>query len=181
MSNSCIRPIRKTLSSATTPGQSRPGSNGNDGVLSISRAWSLAIRWFNVISRTLVGGVLPLFRNAVYCPSRVACKCHNSMQILDMIFIKYFLWIFFLFIWSLQDFSFIYMGARDIIFILMVSTRFHFYSYGSRRDFIFIHMGSPKFHFYSYWSPRDFIDPETEGSKNDENHCYKQSTASVVE
>ena len=35
MSNSSIRPIDRTLSSATTPDQSGPGINGNDGVLHI--------------------------------------------------------------------------------------------------------------------------------------------------
>ena len=35
MSNSSIRPIDRTLSGATTPGQSGPGSNGNQGVLHI--------------------------------------------------------------------------------------------------------------------------------------------------
>ena len=38
--------------------QSGPGSNGNKGVLNISpklQAWILAIRWFNIIPRTLVG------------------------------------------------------------------------------------------------------------------------------
>ena len=35
MSNSSIRPIDKTQSGATIPVQSRPGRNGNKGVLSI--------------------------------------------------------------------------------------------------------------------------------------------------
>ena len=35
MSNSSIWPIDKTLSGATTPGQSGPGSKGNEGVLHI--------------------------------------------------------------------------------------------------------------------------------------------------
>ena len=38
MSNSSIWPIDKTLSSATTPGQSGPGSNGKEGVLYISQS-----------------------------------------------------------------------------------------------------------------------------------------------
>ena len=45
-------------SGATTLGQSGPGSNGNEGVLHISpnlQGWSVAIRWFNDISRPLVG------------------------------------------------------------------------------------------------------------------------------
>ena len=35
MSNSSIWPIERTLLGATTPGQSRPGSDGNEGVLRI--------------------------------------------------------------------------------------------------------------------------------------------------
>ena len=35
MSNSSIGPIDMTLSCATTPGQSGPGNNGNEGVLHI--------------------------------------------------------------------------------------------------------------------------------------------------
>ena len=35
MSESSSRPINKTLSGAATPGQSGPGSNGNEGVFQI--------------------------------------------------------------------------------------------------------------------------------------------------
>ena len=49
-----------TLSGATTPGQSGPERNGNEGVLRIPQKpqyhWNLTIRLFNVISGTLVGG-----------------------------------------------------------------------------------------------------------------------------
>ena len=75
MSNTSIWPIDRTLSSATTQDQSGPESNGNEGVLHIPQNFtdkSLAIRWFNFISRALVGGVLPLCRDAVgvfYSPS----------------------------------------------------------------------------------------------------------------
>ena len=41
MSNSSIWPIDRTLLSATTPGQSEPGSNGNQGVLCISQTPAL--------------------------------------------------------------------------------------------------------------------------------------------
>ena len=51
MSNSSIRSIDRTLSGATTLGQSWPGSNGNEGVF-----WSFTIRLFNVISRILISG-----------------------------------------------------------------------------------------------------------------------------
>ena len=56
--------IDRSLSGATTPGQSGPGSIGYEGVLhtpqKLQHYRSLTIRLFNVISRTLVGGVLPL-------------------------------------------------------------------------------------------------------------------------
>ena len=62
--------IDNTLSSATTLSPSGPGSNGNEGVLHIppklQHYWSLTIRLFSVIYRTLIGGgVLPLCREAV--------------------------------------------------------------------------------------------------------------------
>ena len=41
MSNSSIWLINRTLSSATTPGQSEPGSNGNEGVLCIFQSSSI--------------------------------------------------------------------------------------------------------------------------------------------
>ena len=52
---------------ATTPGQSEPWSNGNDGILCILQSTSIIpASDCCVISRTLVrGGVLPLFRGAV--------------------------------------------------------------------------------------------------------------------
>ena len=50
---------------ATTPGQNRPWSDGNEGVLfpKLQHYWSL--RLFSVISRALVGEVLTLCRDAV--------------------------------------------------------------------------------------------------------------------
>ena len=58
MSNSSIWPIDRTPSGATTPDQSRPGSNGNEGVLHSPKLQdkSLTIKWFSVISRTLING-----------------------------------------------------------------------------------------------------------------------------
>ena len=50
-------------------GQSGSGSNGNEG--------SLTIRLFSIISRTLIGVVLPLCRDTVgvfYGPSRLGWK-----------------------------------------------------------------------------------------------------------
>ena len=41
MSNSSIWPIDRTLSGATTPGQSGPGSNGNEEVLRIPQSFSI--------------------------------------------------------------------------------------------------------------------------------------------
>ena len=41
MSNSSIWPIDRTLSCATTPGQSKPGSDGNEGVLRIPKSSSI--------------------------------------------------------------------------------------------------------------------------------------------
>ena len=75
-----IRPIDRTLPGATTLVQSGPGSN------------DIAIRLFNVISRTFVGGVLPLCRDAVgvfYSPGQIDRICiqwkylipYNYMQI----------------------------------------------------------------------------------------------------
>ena len=42
MSSSSIWPIDRTLSGSTTPGQSRPGSDRNEGVLSIRQRSSIA-------------------------------------------------------------------------------------------------------------------------------------------
>ena len=50
--------IDMTLSGATTPNQSGPGSNGNEGVLRVHQSYcDLTIRLFSVISRTLFGGI----------------------------------------------------------------------------------------------------------------------------
>ena len=64
-----IWPIDRTQSGATTQSLSGPGSDGNKVVLYILQSFSipeaLTIKLFSVISRTLVGGVLPLCRDAV--------------------------------------------------------------------------------------------------------------------
>ena len=67
MSNNSILIIERTLSVANTPGQSGLGSNGQWWVTRHStklQDWNLAIRLFNVISRTLIecGGLTPLHR-----------------------------------------------------------------------------------------------------------------------
>ena len=57
MSNSSMWPIDRTWSGATTPGQSGPGSNGNEEVLHIpqsSKTRASTSESF-VISRTLIG------------------------------------------------------------------------------------------------------------------------------
>ena len=60
---SLIWPIDRTLSDATTPSQSGLGNNGKEKILLIPKKlqhyWSLTIGLFSVISRTLVGEVLP--------------------------------------------------------------------------------------------------------------------------
>ena len=69
---SSILAIDRTLSSATTLGQSGPGSDCNEGVLCIlQHYWSLTLRLFHVISRTFIGRVLPLNRDTVsiFCSS----------------------------------------------------------------------------------------------------------------
>ena len=73
-----IWPIDRTLSDATTPGQSGPGSvtiRVTLHSLKLQHYWNITILFFSVISRTLVGGegVLTLCREAVsvfYSPSR---------------------------------------------------------------------------------------------------------------
>ena len=69
MSNNSIWPIDRTLSSATTPGQSGPGSNGNEGVHHIpknSRTGALPSDLFRVVFRTFIGdgGLTPLQRRS---------------------------------------------------------------------------------------------------------------------
>ena len=49
MQFSSIRPIDRTLSGATIPGQSGPGSNGDEGVLHIAQ--SISITWTSLLDR----------------------------------------------------------------------------------------------------------------------------------
>ena len=55
---SSILPIERVLSGATIPGLSGPGSDDNEEVLSpkLQHHWSLTIRSFSVLSRTLIEG-----------------------------------------------------------------------------------------------------------------------------
>ena len=66
-----IWPIDTTLSGTTTLGQSWPGSIGILHSPKLQHYWSLTIRLYSVISRTLVQGVLPLCRDAlsIFCSS----------------------------------------------------------------------------------------------------------------
>ena len=65
---SFIWPIDRSLSGATTPGQSGPGNNGNETGIphfpNLQHYWNFTIRWFHVISRTRVGRGLALCRDA---------------------------------------------------------------------------------------------------------------------
>ena len=64
ISNISIRPIDRTRSGAITSGQSRLGSNGNEGVLHISQSsktgTSLSDYLISYQRHSLAGGVLPL-------------------------------------------------------------------------------------------------------------------------
>ena len=84
---SSILPIDRTLSGATTPGKNGPANDGNEGrpgghgnkvyLHFPHHYWSLTIRLFSAIPRTLIGEVLLLCRDAVsvfYCPSDWAKK-----------------------------------------------------------------------------------------------------------
>ncbi len=67
---SSIRPIDSTLSGATTPGQSGPGSDGNEGVLCIPQSSSFtgtspSDGLVSCPGHFLEGGVLPLCIDAV--------------------------------------------------------------------------------------------------------------------
>ena len=64
MSNSSIRPIDRTLSGATTLGQSGPRSNGNEGVFRITQSSSITGTspsdcFVSYPGYSLMGGVLP--------------------------------------------------------------------------------------------------------------------------
>ena len=92
MSNSSILPIYKTLSGATTVGQSGSGSDITKGYSAFPKfieefylsagmqsVYSAAptnwLRLFSIISRTLTGGVLLLCRYVIsvsYSPSRLS-------------------------------------------------------------------------------------------------------------
>ena len=70
MQFSSIQPIDKALSGATTPGQSGPGSNGNEGVLHIPQSSSItgtppSDHLVSYPGHSLGGGVLSRCRGAI--------------------------------------------------------------------------------------------------------------------
>ena len=69
LSNSSIWPIDKTISGATSPVQSGPGSNGYEGVLHISQSFrteaSPSDCFVSYPGHSRGGGILPLCRDAV--------------------------------------------------------------------------------------------------------------------
>ena len=85
-----IWPIERTLSGATTPGQSSPGSNGNEGALHIPQRFKAesSLSWFNVIFRTLVVGIIPLYRNAVSLFLSLSWPGSNISSLLSGYFIS---------------------------------------------------------------------------------------------
>ena len=76
----CGYSLIRALSGATTQGQTGHVSDGNKGVPhspKLHHHWSLTLRLFRVISKTLIGGVLLLCRDAVcvfFSPSRLGHK-----------------------------------------------------------------------------------------------------------
>ena len=86
MSNSSIWPKDGSLSGVTTPGQSEPASDGNKKLLRLPQISSITDALpllFSVISKTLVGGVLPLCRDVVgifYSTSRLGEFNHQCLN-----------------------------------------------------------------------------------------------------
>ena len=84
------------LSGATMPGQSGPGSNGNEGVLYIPQSSSITgtspSDCLESYPGHLLGGVLPLCRGAVsvfYSPSRLGKKI--VMLVLQLLKVQVFI------------------------------------------------------------------------------------------
>ena len=77
---SSISPTDRTQLGATTPGQSGSGSDTIEGVRRIPQSSmnnrSLTSKLFCVISRTLIGGVLPLCRDAIGVFCSLSCWVH---------------------------------------------------------------------------------------------------------
>ena len=70
MLNSFIWPIDRTLSSATTQGQSRPGSDGNEGVLCITQSSNITgaspLYYLMSYSGYSLGSLTPLWSCSLY-------------------------------------------------------------------------------------------------------------------
>ena len=85
-----IWPIDKTQSGATTPGQSGPGSNDNEGVLNIPQISKARVLWSDglmLYPRHLLGewGILPFCRDAVgvfYSPSWLGCLLDEILKLI---------------------------------------------------------------------------------------------------
>ena len=84
MSYSSIWPTDRILSGAITSGQSRSGSDGSEvGTLhspKIQHYWSLTIRLFSVISRTLVGESYPSAEMQSVCSTAPADLAYNALN-----------------------------------------------------------------------------------------------------
>ena len=79
-SNSSIRPIDRTLSVVTTPGQSGPKSNGNERVHHIPHC-SLTMSYFGVTSRTLIGSCPSAEMQLVYSTFPAGWAKHLCFQV----------------------------------------------------------------------------------------------------
>ena len=91
MSKSSIWPIHRTLLGAITPGQSGPGSKGNEGVLCIPQSSSItgASLSYSLVSY-LCRGFLPLRRDAVrisYSPTGSRNNRNVNLSFLIYIYI----------------------------------------------------------------------------------------------
>ena len=97
---SSIWGIDRTLSGATTLGQSGPGSDGNEGVLHIPQTFSITVILPLDCSVSYPGhslvGVLPLYRKAVgvfYSPCQLGKKCNNNNYLLmKLVFFQVIIW-----------------------------------------------------------------------------------------
>ena len=84
--NIYIWPTDRTLIDTTTPSQNGPGNN-KEGVL---LDWSLTIRWFSVVHKTLIwGGLSPLQRRSwsILKPGRLGYHFILAMVITIYIYI----------------------------------------------------------------------------------------------
>ena len=88
MSNSSIQPIDRTLSGATIPGLSGPGSDGNEGVLHIPQSSSITgtspSDCFMSYPGQSLRGVLPLCRNTFsvfYSASRLGWSIEEDRKV----------------------------------------------------------------------------------------------------